>query len=614
MSTTNEFPLNPIDGTLVELDKGDNTSVVYRYDADDAAWKIVGKNGGTQQFITTSDVNTTMDPPTTPAGWTGFNVQEDLSYLTDQKLVNWFLSEQIIINKEDISRVLYYGETPPTTGEYEDKYLFWFHTDELVLYVCYEDAWFPVSSIGEGGVSTETFTYTIANIRNIIDEVYLKNIEQDNRLDVIEANIGELEEEIDAIAPSNERGEWTFNPLGVASPGNYAFLDGSTQPTERFDAAAIIYVSTRDSDNVTHSFNNHEVGEYLQIFNKNDDGYGLYQLTDIDDNSSSPNPFFAFTVDFVRSLVTVPKAVGRGRFKFFTIADGDPNAYVLKTGDTMTGGLEFKRKEGLPAEDWHYTYLHASEPNSSLEIGAQGNKRILSMSENYFGIRHPSVHYETTDGNDWFFGAFAAEKDSDSELIYYGKTSGEWNVANVKYVDSKYAELLAKIEELEMAGGAAENYRLQLLTKKPSSSGKPGNAMNANQIFSQSRLYSNNDSWYVISGNESTGLGGENGWVYVCFNGDEWAMNSTGSLIAIEKNPTNSVQTFNRDSKVFRLNISNAEKCPDEHSNGRNIWRFEVVPDLYKPKDYENQYLSDFNSGTNIYVTFAGGSLTKVTP
>ena len=492
--------------------------------------------------------------------------------------------------------------------------MFWFHTDELVLYVCYEDAWFPVSSIGEGGVSTETFTYTIANIRNIIDEVYLKNIAQDNRLDVIEANIGELEEEIDAIAPSNERGEWTFNPLGVASPGNYAFLDGSTQPTERFDAAAIIYVSTRDSDNVTHSFNNHEVGEYLQIFNKNDDGYGLYQLTDIDDNSSSPNPFFAFTVDFVRSLVTVPKAVGRGRFKFFTIADGDPNAYVLKTGDTMTGGLEFKRKEGLPAEDWHYTYLHASEPNSSLEIGAQGNKRILSMSENYFGIRHPSVHYETTDGNDWFFGAFAAEKDSDSELIYYGKTSGEWNVANVKYVDSKYAELLAKIEELEMAGGAAENYRLQLLTKKPSSSGKPGNAMNANQIFSQSRLYSNNDSWYVISGNESTGLGGENGWVYVCFNGDEWAMNSTGSLIAIEKNPTNSVQTFNRDSKVFRLNISNAEKCPDEHSNGRNIWRFEVVPDLYKPKDYENQYLSDFNSGTNIYVTFAGGSLTKVTP
>ena len=77
------------------------------------------------------------------------------------------------------------------------------------------------------------------------------------------------------------------------------------------------------------------------------------------------------------------------------------------------------------------------------------------------------------------------------------------------------------------------------------------------------------------------------------------------------KEPHQQLETFNRDSKVFRLKISNAEKCPDEHSNGKNIWRFEVVPDLYKPKDYENQYLSHFDSNTNIYVTFAGGSLVK---
>ena len=68
-------------------------------------------------------------------------------------------------------------------------------------------------------------------------------------------------------------------------------------------------------------------------------------------------------------------------------------------------------------------------------------------------------------------------------------------------------------------------------------------------IFSQSKLYSDNDSWYVTTGNESTGLGGESGWVYVCFNGDEWAMNSTGSLIAIQKNPTNSSETFNKIQK-----------------------------------------------------------------
>ena len=104
----------------------------------------------------------------------------------------------------------------------------------------------------------------------------------------------------------------------------------NTQPTDRFDSAATIYVSTRDSDNVTHSFNNHKAGEYLQIFNKDDDGYGLYQITDIDDNSGGNNPFFAFTVDFVRSLVTAPRAVNRGRFKFFTIAEGDPDMFVQR--------------------------------------------------------------------------------------------------------------------------------------------------------------------------------------------------------------------------------------------------------------------------------------------
>ena len=74
-----------------------------------------------------------------------------------------------------------------------------------------------------------------------------------------------------------------FNALGTASPGYYTFLDENTAPTDRFDGAAHIYVSTRDADNVTHDFNNHEAGEYLQIFNKEGDGYGLYQITDIDD-------------------------------------------------------------------------------------------------------------------------------------------------------------------------------------------------------------------------------------------------------------------------------------------------------------------------------------------
>jgi len=93
------FPESPIDGALAEVANADGSAVQYRYDKAEAAWKIVGKVGGADlQVVTTKDVVTTAEPPLTPAGWTGFNVQEDIQYLTNQKLVNWFLAEQIIKN------------------------------------------------------------------------------------------------------------------------------------------------------------------------------------------------------------------------------------------------------------------------------------------------------------------------------------------------------------------------------------------------------------------------------------------------------------------------------------------------------------------------------------
>ena len=193
---------------------------------------------------------------------------------------------------------------------------------------------------------------------------------------------------------------------------------------------------------------------------------------------------------------------------------------------------------------------------------------------------------------------------------YTGVITDPKHIANKEYVDDKMQELLTRIEELEMSGGGT-NYRFEFKTRTPFTSGEPGSAMDSSMIFSQSKLYSNNDSWYVTTGSETSGLGGENGWVYVCFDSDEWAMNSTGSLHSVQRNPNNSADTFNRDSKVFNLAISNAEKCPDEYSNGKNIWRFEVVPILYKNRDYENQYLSHYENDMDIYVTFAGGSLTK---
>ena len=270
-------------------------------------------------------------------------------------------------------------DTQIDTFPSELNYKFWYDTARLELLVLFRDAdgddsyvpvSIPLTDIDLEALNTQVQANSYSNNQQsqaivTLEEMIVRNFEEHQE---IKNEIIELEEEIDAIAPSNERGEWTFNPVGVASPGYYAFLDSSTQPTDRFDGAAIIYVSTRDADNTTHSFNNHEVGEYLQIFNKEGGGYGLYQITDIDDNSNGNNPFFAFTVDFVQSLVTAPKAEGRGRFKFFTIADADPGAYVLKTGDKMTGNLQISTEDEFGAASLKLSGYRDNNSNSAATI------------------------------------------------------------------------------------------------------------------------------------------------------------------------------------------------------------------------------------------------------
>ena len=78
-----------------------------------------------------------------------------------------------------------------------------------------DDSYVPVSipleSLPESNISDEVLTYTVGQIQRTLDEVYLKNIQQDDRLTANENDIIELEEEIEALAPSLERGQWNYN-------------------------------------------------------------------------------------------------------------------------------------------------------------------------------------------------------------------------------------------------------------------------------------------------------------------------------------------------------------------------------------------------------------------
>ena len=148
MATANDFPLDPIDGSLAEIEKEDGSSVIYKFDAADGAWKVVGQNGGGAQYITTVDVNTTADPPVTPAGWVGLRTIRDIEVLTNQKLVNWFLSEAIITNSDQIGDILVISDDEPELDELgNQKYIFWYDSTENSLYFWDQDKfeWVPTN-------------------------------------------------------------------------------------------------------------------------------------------------------------------------------------------------------------------------------------------------------------------------------------------------------------------------------------------------------------------------------------------------------------------------------------------------------------------------------------
>ena len=269
-------------------------------------------------------------------------------------------------NENQIGRTIYFGETAPTiypdvvidgaTYPNELNYKFWFDDSRLELLILFRDAdgddsYVPVSipleSLPEPwGVSQETFTYTTGNLHTAIQANYLHNLNQDESIDAIKNDIIELEEEIEALAPSLERGNWNYKQ--ILENRAYSLFDTSGQFTDMFNNVGSIYVSTIDADGNPHGFDDVVTGSYIEIFEDSNADFGLYLIKDIDDKSNMNPGYWVFTVDFIKSNRLPSKAVGLARFKFFEApTGGDASEFVKKTGDEMTGQLILSGSDAL---------------------------------------------------------------------------------------------------------------------------------------------------------------------------------------------------------------------------------------------------------------------------
>ena len=222
----------------------------------------------------------------------------------------------------------------------------------------------------------------------------------DTRDEELRQGIIELEEEIDAIAPSVERGKWRFTAVGtVANPGQFTMYDdafGSGQPTGLFKSAKSIWFNAVDSDGVAHAFGDVDDGELLEIFVDGSPEYGLYEVVgQAHDETQGGSSFWVIDVNFVRTNEDTT-TVGPGelcRFKVFMApTGGDAGNFVLKTGDTMEGPspLVFKTKEtgfnynNPPTNTSYLKFLNDKNGSiTSVNLWLGGNVNTLTTDQSF---------------------------------------------------------------------------------------------------------------------------------------------------------------------------------------------------------------------------------------
>ncbi len=194
-----------------------------------------------------------------------------------------------------------------------------------------------------GAADAINYLGKINSKNNIVNKGYVD--EKDN---IIRQDIFELEEEIDAIAPSVERGQFVSTTDSNAPRDDEFMLATLAGKTLSFGNPDIVTIqlSKVDNEGAFHTYADVKEGQLIQLFEDTNSDYGLYLIESIAGHDDSSMTAVTFTVSFVSGFGQATEG-DLARLKIFSPPEGgDPDGFVLKTGDEMTGNLTIDKSEG----------------------------------------------------------------------------------------------------------------------------------------------------------------------------------------------------------------------------------------------------------------------------
>ena len=163
-------------------------------------------------------------------------------------------------------------------------------------------------------------------------------------LEDIRQDIIELEEEIDAIAPSVERGFYRSTAYTNIPRDGEFMLRTLTGKTIDYGDENIVAVelSKVDDAGVSHTYADTKPGQLIQLFEEGVEDFGLYQIESISGTDPSTTAV-TFAVTPISGLGEATEG-NLARLKIFSPPEGGTaSEFVQKKGDTMSGDLAINR-------------------------------------------------------------------------------------------------------------------------------------------------------------------------------------------------------------------------------------------------------------------------------
>ena len=168
-----------------------------------------------------------------------------------------------------------------------------------------------------------------------IDEQIVNKRYVDDQKSFLQNEIIELEEEIEAIAITSERGEWVSATSINSGEFRMIGLGGNTIEYDNSGFITSLAFNNVDADGVTHGWGEVEVGNIIELLDKPDTDYGIFEITAINITATSTS----FDVDYIKGVGQATHG-DRTRIKIFEKpTGGNLEDYVRIAGDTMTGAL-----------------------------------------------------------------------------------------------------------------------------------------------------------------------------------------------------------------------------------------------------------------------------------